>query len=50
MKTRRLPLPTYEVEFVPLERRLLERRQPKNFCYIGLERRRDRSRREARSH
>ena len=44
MKTKRSLLPTYEVEFVPVERRLMDRRTRQNFCYIGIERRRKPSR------
>jgi hypothetical protein len=38
-------LPVYEVEFIPLERRLDDRRRNANSCYAGPERRREKSRR-----
>lgn len=39
------PLPGYEVEFIPLERRLDDRRRNADSCYAGPERRREKSRR-----
>ncbi len=38
-------LPVYEVEFIPLERRLDDRRRNSDSCYAGPERRREKSRR-----
>lgn len=38
-------LPVYEVEFIPLERRLNDRRRHTDSCYAGPERRREKSRR-----
>ncbi len=38
-------LPGYEVEFIPLERRLDDRRRNADSCYAGPERRREKSRR-----
>lgn len=38
-------LPVYEVEFIPLERRLDDRRRQVDACYAGPERRRQKSRR-----
>lgn len=38
-------LPVYEVEFIPLERRLDDRRRHVDSCYSGPERRREKSRR-----
>lgn len=38
-------LPVYEVEFIPLERRLDDRRRQVDSCYSGPERRREKSRR-----
>lgn len=38
-------LPVYEVEFIPLERRLDDRRRNADSCYAGPERRREKSRR-----
>lgn len=38
-------LPGYEVEFIPLERRLDDRRRNVDSCYAGPERRREKSRR-----
>jgi len=46
IKTSRHPLPMYEVEFVPLERRLLDRRKRPVSGYTGIERRRRHSRRD----
>jgi len=44
---RQNPLPTYEVEFIPLERRLREDRRKHSACsYGGPERRQSRSRRD----
>lgn len=40
------PLPTYEVEFIPVERRLKDRRKSSAVGYLGIERRRNRSRRD----
>ncbi|MEW5944038.1 MAG: hypothetical protein AB1710_09350 [Pseudomonadota bacterium] len=39
------PLPEYEVEFIPLERRLGERRKADSAAYTGPERRKKDSRR-----
>jgi hypothetical protein len=45
--SRRTALPTYEVEFIPLERRLREDRRKHSACsYSGTERRQYRSRRD----
>lgn len=46
MKTKRTSPPIYEVEFVPLERRMTERRKSPNSCYFGPERRKAGSRRD----
>lgn len=40
-------LPVYEVEFIPLERRLGDRRRNAEGCYSGPERRRGASRRDS---
>ena len=45
VKTKPAP-PTYEVEFVPLERRQEDRRKHAAVGFLGLERRRKRGRRE----
>lgn len=42
---RQSTLPTYEVEFIPLERRLKDRRMAQESSYSGPERRQARSRR-----
>lgn len=45
--SRRISLPTYEVEFIPLERRLREDRRKHAACsYGGPERRQRQSRRD----
>lgn len=43
---RKSALPVYEVEFIPLERRLDDRRRNTESCYAGPERRREKSRRD----
>lgn len=43
-------LPVYEVEFIPLERRLDDRRRNADSCYAGPERRREKSRRDNNEH
>lgn len=40
-------LPSYEVEFIPAERRLKDRRKRSASGFLGIERRRSRSRRDA---
>lgn len=47
MNPDKTPLPTYEVEFIPVERRLKDRRKRSAVGYLGIERRRSRSRRDA---
>lgn len=42
---RQSTLPTYEVEFIPLERRLKDRRKHQDASYSGPERRQSLSRR-----
>lgn len=43
---KRPSLPQYEVEFIPLERRLIDRRKADPAAYTGPERRKKNSRRE----
>lgn len=45
--TSKSDLPIYEVEFIPLERRLGDRRRHADSCYAGPERRRKKSRRDS---
>lgn len=45
MKRQSTP-PVYEVEFIPLERRLKDRRTHQGQPYVGPERRREHSRRD----
>lgn len=47
MKPDKPLLPTYEVEFIPVERRLKDRRKRSASGFLGIERRRNRSRRDA---